>query len=63
MKNLIITLFFLFSIVANAQDSTVVLSAKSFDKDNTIPLSKKEGWVFKSGNDPSGAGKNLNTSN
>ena len=62
MKNLIITLLFLFSIVTNAQDSTVVLSAKSFDKDNTIPLSKKEGWVFKSGNDPSWAGKNLNTS-
>ncbi len=62
MKNVIIIFLLLFSIAINAQDSTVVLSVNSFDKENTIELSKQEGWVFKSGNDPSWADKNLNTS-
>ena len=63
MKNLLIIFLVLFSIAINAQEATVVLSSKTFDKDNTIALSKKEGWVYKSGNDNSWADKNLNTTN
>jgi len=61
MKNLITIVLVMISMAVNAQDSTVVLSSKTFGKDNTIALSKKEGWVFKSGNDSTWADTNLNT--
>jgi len=46
-----------------AQDSTVVLSVSMFDKYfQMIPLTAKDGWIFKEGNDTSWAGKDISTS-
>ena len=45
-----------------AQDSTVVLSTSMFDKYfQIIPLTGKDGWIFKEGNDTSWASKDLST--
>jgi len=46
-----------------AQDSTVVLSASMFDKYfQMIPLTAKDGWIFKEGNDTNWAKQNISTS-
>ena len=45
-----------------AQDSTIVLSASMFDKYfQIIPLTAKDGWIFKEGNDTSWASKDIST--
>ena len=45
-----------------AQDSTVVLSASMFDKYfQVIPITAKDGWIFKEGNDTSWARKDIST--
>ncbi len=45
-----------------AQDSTVVLSASMFDNYfQVIPLTAKDGWIFKEGNDTSWANKDIST--
>src|SRR4030095_4707514 len=44
------------------QDSVAVLSTKMFGKDQMIPLSPIDGWLFRKGNDTSWAAKQLNIS-
>ena len=55
-------LFLSLLIFCRAQDSTVVLSASMFDKNfQAIPLTAKNDWIFKEGNDTSWAKKDIST--
>jgi two-component system, NtrC family, sensor kinase len=60
----LLSTIFLFFIFTNCfgQDSTQVLRASMFGKENTIKLSNLEGWIFKPGNDAAWADTSLNTS-
>jgi two-component system, NtrC family, sensor kinase len=65
MKPFKILFFFLFFGInfCKAQDTTVVLSTKMFDKTNQqILLAAKDGWIFKQGNDTAWAKKDLDIS-
>ena len=61
MKSLTTILLLLFFVHSYGQDSTLVLSAKMFDKNNSLQLAEEGQWVFKKGNDLSWADPNLNT--
>ena len=61
MKLLSTTFLFFFFTNCFSQNSTQVLKADMFGKDNSIKLSNLNGWVFKSGNDTTWANTDLNT--
>jgi len=61
MKSLTTILLLLFFVHCFGQDSTLLLSAKMFDENNSLQLAEKGQWVFKKGNDLSWADPNLNT--
>jgi signal transduction histidine kinase len=63
MKSFIQTFLFLLIGIHTClcQDSAVLLSAKMFDNYQVTPLSPSNGWLFKQGNDPSWAKKDINT--
>ncbi len=61
MKSLTSILLLLFFANCFGQDSTLVLSAKMFDENNSFQLAEKGQWIFKKGNDVSWADPNLNT--
>jgi sensor histidine kinase YesM len=44
------------------QDTPVIISARMFDVEQKIVLSAMSGWLFREGNDPAWANKELNTS-
>jgi signal transduction histidine kinase len=65
MKAFKILLLFLFLGInfCKAQDTTVVLSTKMFDKTSQqLLLAAKDGWIFKQGNDTAWAKKDLDIS-
>jgi two-component system NtrC family sensor kinase len=64
MKRKLFFSFLFLSLLSfcSAQDSTVVLSASMFDKYfQVIPLTAKDGWIFKEGNDTNWASKDIST--
>ena len=61
MKSILTAILFLFFTNCYSQDSTRVLTAGMFDKDNSIQLSNLNGWIFKTGNDVAWADTNQNT--
>ena len=61
MKLLSTTFLFFFFTNCFSQNSTQVLKADMFGKDNSIKLSNLNGWFFKSGNDTTWANTDLNT--
>ena len=64
MKRKLFFSFLFLSLLSfcSAQDSTVVLSAAMFDKYfQVIPLTAKDGWIFKEGNDTTWASKDIST--
>ncbi|HEY5771536.1 MAG TPA: hypothetical protein VIS75_02860, partial [Chitinophagaceae bacterium] len=64
MKRKLFFSFLFLSLLSfcSAQDSIVVLSASMFDKYfQVIPLTAKDGWIFKEGNDTAWARKDIST--
>ena len=61
MKSLLTAFLLFFFINCFSQNSTQVLTAGMFNKDNNIQLSNLNGWIFKPGNDVAWADTNLST--
>ena len=61
MKSLLIAFLLFFFTNSFSQKSTQALTADMFSKDNSIQLSKLDGWIFKPGNDTAWADTNLKT--
>ena len=61
MKSLLTAFLLFFFTNCFSQNSTQVLNAGMFSKDNSIQLSNLNGWIFKPGNDVAWADTNLNT--
>jgi two-component system, NtrC family, sensor kinase len=63
MRTGITGILFLLATTCIGQDSAQVLDVNMFAKDNSVQLSRLNGWVFKMGDDAAGAHNSLNTSN
>ncbi len=61
MKSLLTAFLLFFFTNCFSQNSTQVLTASMFSKENTVKLSNLDGWIFKPGNDTTWADTNLNT--